>query len=159
ILGDRVRVADFGLARASGAGESDAAAASTGLDQAMTVTGQRVGTPAYMAPEHSTRGLATAASDQYSYGVALYEGLHGVRPADGQGRRAVPAWLQKIVDRALAPEPDDRYPTMRALLADLDRDRMRTRRRWAAAAALIGVGAGAMAMPNVLAPAPCRGAD
>src|SRR5262249_5448552 len=57
ILGDRVRVADFGLARAAGLGESEGVEANSPLDVAMTLTGQRVGTPASMAPDQLARGV------------------------------------------------------------------------------------------------------
>jgi len=157
ILGDRVRVADFGLARAAGLDEPDAADATTPLELAMTRTGQRVGTPAYMAPEQLAGGIATAASDQYSYGVALYEALHGARPAEERERRPVPAWLQKIVDRALAPEPGDRYPTMRKLLADLSSDPGRTRRRWLAAATVAMLLAAGLWMRRGTVTEPCTG--
>ncbi|HEX5062861.1 MAG TPA: serine/threonine-protein kinase [Kofleriaceae bacterium] len=60
---DRTRVVDFGLAapRADTEGES-------------------AGTPFYMAPEVLDGGAATEASDQFSFGVTLYEALYGRRP-------------------------------------------------------------------------------
>src|SRR6185312_14180843 len=49
----------------------------------------------------------------------------------------VPAWLQKVVTRGLAVDPRQRYPSVEALLADLDRDPQRTRRRVLAAAGVL----------------------
>ncbi|MCA9693111.1 MAG: serine/threonine protein kinase, partial [Myxococcales bacterium] len=76
----RVRVLDFGLARAPLTPPSDeelAAAAARDSTRALdlTATGTIVGTPAYMSPEQFTAGELTTASDQFSFCVALYEAL------------------------------------------------------------------------------------
>ncbi len=103
----RVCVADFGLAagreaadRPSGSIEAGGLAevhfapspvgetvpapvgASGSLDDRLTETGAVLGTPLYMAPEQHEGERATAASDQYSLCVALYQGLYGVPPFD-----------------------------------------------------------------------------
>ncbi len=155
IAGDdgRVRVLDFGIVCPQGA---DAGAPATAALQDPT---QRfVGTPAYMAPEQFLRQPATARSDQYSFCVALFEGLYRVRPFAGEDlaalvdavlhatpaappRADVPGWLHAIVMRGLSRDPAARWPDMNTLLAELARDPMRTRRRWllaATACALIG---------------------
>ncbi len=189
IVGDRVRVADFGLARliqeplpdeashqrfevSSKANDnaheasdnattaptratdklanavtdaSDAVAHSDPgaghHDGGITQTGHLVGTPAYMAPEQRAGATPTALSDQYSFGVALHEGVFGVRPdaATPATRRKVPSWLAAVVDRALQVRPADRYPSMRHLLAALGRDPWRARRRaaWVVGAAVV----------------------
>ena len=94
----RVRVLDFGLARAaqgeaqkpslSEAGPADAkAVVSTGkgmLATPLTRTGSLIGTPVYMSPEQWLDQPADARSDQYSFCVALFEALFGVWPFDGQ---------------------------------------------------------------------------
>jgi tetratricopeptide (TPR) repeat protein len=49
----------------------------------------------------------------------------------------VPAWLQRVVTRGLAVDPGQRYPTVEALLVDLDRDPARTRRRVLAAGGVL----------------------
>ena len=67
MVGDdgRVRVMDFGLAHVADDGTDGA-----GI----------MGTPAYMSPEQFREQRVTAASDQFSFCVALHESLHGVRP-------------------------------------------------------------------------------
>ncbi|MCE9673406.1 serine/threonine-protein kinase [Myxococcus stipitatus] len=103
----------------------------------LTRTGALLGTPAYMAPELLDGGAATERSDQFSFCVALYEALHGVRPfagADletlaraaregtlqpGERPTRVPAWLRRVVQRGLQARPEDRFPSMEALLAAL----------------------------------------
>ncbi|HYO73901.1 MAG TPA: serine/threonine-protein kinase, partial [Archangium sp.] len=170
LLGDdgQVRVTDFGLARAvpgplvppePGAGERPIQKASSrGGD---TLTGVRLGTPAYMSPEQ-WRGLrADARSDQFSFCVALYEALFGQRPFAGgtpeeraqalrEGRvtppprgSRVPGAVRDAVLRGLAAEPDARHPTLDALLARLECGARARPWRWAAALTL-GVAASAV---------------
>ncbi len=67
---DRTRVVDFGLAHDRAGGDDD----------------QSAGTPSYMAPEVLDEQPATEASDQFSFGVTLYEALYGVRPHTGRTR-------------------------------------------------------------------------
>ncbi|MDQ3367773.1 MAG: serine/threonine protein kinase, partial [Myxococcota bacterium] len=81
---DRTRVVDFGLAGASDEPDQEGG-----------------GTPSYMAPEVLAGAPATAASDQFSFGVALYEALHGERPHTGVTR----AELQAAGLRAAAARP------------------------------------------------------
>jgi len=175
--GDRVRVADFGLA----APLEPAAASSPGLatppDRSLTLTGTIVGTPAYMAPEQHAGEQIDARSDQFSFCVALYEALFGHRPFAGDtveqlaaevraGRvrtaaGTVPAWLRGLVTRGLSSEPGRRFASMDALLDELVGYRLR-RRRWRVAAAAIAI-AGAGATGAVVLSEPpadrCEGAD
>jgi len=168
----RVRVMDFGLARLHGVSETSEVDAvdptptpevASVLASPLTVTGAMMGTPAYMSPEQHA-GLPTdARTDQFSYCVALYEGLYGERPFAGatlarlglavaEGRieapprdAAVPAWIRRVVVRGLAAEPARRWPDMQALTdALVDDPTVRRRRRVATAV-------GAVALAGVVA--------
>jgi tetratricopeptide (TPR) repeat protein/predicted Ser/Thr protein kinase len=139
IAGDgRALVTDFGLARADGTVEPAPDAAVVDL----TVTGQVIGTPVYMAPELLAGGAATPASDQYSFSVVAYEALTGGRPFEGKTlgdlRTAiargpvlaeVPAHLRRVLARGLAADPAERFDSLDALLAELVRDPATRRRR------------------------------
>ncbi len=95
--------------------------------------------PRYMAPEHIYQGIISSASDVYQLGILLFELVTGRPPFVGQtpaetgmlqGRSPVPNMaqfkhntppeLQRIVERALAKHPQQRYPHATALLADLE---------------------------------------
>jgi eukaryotic-like serine/threonine-protein kinase len=147
----RVRVVDFGLAKAlaDAAEEPAEALAEPGGGTPLTEWGVVLGTPAYMAPEQ-VRGIAAdARSDQFSFCVALYEALYGERPFAGEGvvREApagtrVPGWLRAVVLRGLKASPEERYPAMDGLLRDLEGDPEAVRRRWLAAAAIVVLAGG-----------------
>ena len=191
LVGDdgRVRVLDFGLARGEGkedkneapgpARESAAlrlASVHTGrVVDTVTRAGSLVGTPAYMAPEQLLGEAATAASDQFSFAVSLFEALAGERPyADDNlfvllrsmqerkvapSARQLPGWAKKVIDRALSPAPEARYPDMDSLLEALSGKRRRRRRRAAlvtAAATVLLAAGGAAAMQPAATP-PCSG--
>jgi serine/threonine protein kinase len=153
----RVLVMDFGLARSAsvvsvGTGETPVPPDLVGLELGVTRTGALLGTPAYMSPEQHAGGLVDERSDQFAYCVSLFEVLYGVRPFEGDNAMAlafaamegnvrdVPAsssvapWLRRAVMRGLAPDPGGRWPSMAALVAELDRDRTRPRRLVLAAA-------------------------
>ena len=154
----RVRVLDFGLVRAQvGAGEApqDSSASRSSIAIQLTHVGDVVGTPAYMAPEQ-IRGLDLGpAADQFSLCVSLYEGLFGRLPFAGDNLAAlfaaimrrrivepprgsrVPAWLRAVLRRGLHPVPEDRYPSVTALLRALGAGSGRRRRLG------IGLGVGA----------------
>lgn len=132
VLVDRdgqARVVDFGLAHAT---EGDALPRSMKLDaKGTTVTA--AGTPAYMAPEVLSGAPATPQSDQFSFGVALYEALAGKRPYEARdigGLLAaaskappripgVPSLVTAMIERSLAPDPADRYPDLGPILIGL----------------------------------------
>ena len=136
----RVKILDFGLAKIVTAGNADDDAT-----RAMTRTeaGVTLGTIAYMSPEQA-RGSAdlTAQSDQFSFGLVLYE-LATSRRAFPRGSAAetmtaiireeadplpatLPAPLRWIVERLLAKDPSDRYESTRDLYRELRqvRDRL-----------------------------------
>ena len=130
------KIVDFGLAKL--VGDADARAA----PQTMTATGTRagnvMGTVGYMSPEQASGGTADNRSDQFSFGLVLYEMLTGQRafnrptavetlsaiirddpPPVGQLNPSVPAPVRWIVDRCLAKTPSDRYGSTRDLARDL----------------------------------------
>jgi eukaryotic-like serine/threonine-protein kinase len=148
----QVYVMDWGLALVMGERKGDAAPATapvslevTGQTGRLTSFGDVLGTPEYMAPEQA-RGEVEAlgpAADQYALGLVLFE-LIALRPAreslPGKGTvmaamkgeltplqhrydEPIPVALAKIVQRATAPQPEDRYPSLRRFADDLRRYR------------------------------------
>src|SRR5947207_9914917 len=83
------KIADFGIAKSAELA-SDAAGGTVDL----TLTGQLVGTPAYLAPERLAGAPATFLSDLYSMGVVLYEALSGDKPFTGASFIAVAQAVQ-----------------------------------------------------------------
>jgi len=150
MVGDegRVCVTDFGLARPLGAGQSvpslEAAESSGDLDDEVTATGARVGTPRYMAPEQRDGGRVDHRADQWAFAASLWEALHGRHPlADDAGRidptritpsvpserREVPRAIRRVLGIALRRAPERRHASMHELLARL-RAAARGRRGW-----------------------------
>jgi eukaryotic-like serine/threonine-protein kinase len=122
----RVKVTDFGIARA-------------GASQ-MTEAGSIVGTAQYLSPEQARGTDVDQRSDLYSLGIVLYELLTGTLPFNGDTpveiamkhlstvpeapsarRPDVPRELDLIVTRALAKDPADRYQSAEEMDADLER--------------------------------------
>jgi len=122
LSGTHAIVADFGIARAI------SAAGSLTLTQA----GQPVGSPGYMSPEQAMAlGDLDARTDIYSLGCVVFEMLAGEAPAVSLTERKVHNWsaldtsaalhgaeagavraVKHAISRALAPLPDDRFPTV-----------------------------------------------
>jgi serine/threonine-protein kinase len=125
LLGDRVVVADFGLARAMTVAEGDH----------LTGEGLAVGTPEYMSPEQIDAGKTVdGRTDVYSLGCVVFEMLAGEPPFTGRSvqnvlarhlaepppavdilRPALPPGVAQVVTRALAKVPADRFSTAGAL--------------------------------------------
>jgi tetratricopeptide (TPR) repeat protein/tRNA A-37 threonylcarbamoyl transferase component Bud32 len=154
----RVRVVDFGLARGAQANRTQRATATdrTLSDSEASAEDSRrviVGTPAYMAPEHARRGTVDARTDQYSFCVAAWEVLHGVRPPEVAEEVEIPAVLDRALKKGLADRALLRHRSMGPLLsafdaavAELRGDRSRRVLRWTAmgggAGLLVAVAAG-----------------
>jgi tetratricopeptide (TPR) repeat protein len=142
----RVRVMDFGLVQSverpvSGV-ETDRRADALAIE--LTQRGRAMGTPAYMAPEQYQGTATDVRTDQFAFCIALFEALHGERPFAGDSpatlmlavidgairtptKSRVPAWLRRLVRRGLAVDPDRRWPSMHALLAEIERGQARVR--------------------------------
>ena len=108
----------------------------------------RGGTPVYMAPE-AHDAPATAASDQFSFCVTLFEALYGARPADAKDASVrVPARVRSAIDRGLSASPDARWPSVSELLDTLAPSLHRRNRAIlvgaVVAAGALGVGATSM---------------
>jgi len=166
----RVRVLDFGLARTQStvlSPDPTSPERQPGEDDgSLTKTGALVGTPAYMAPEQRRGEPATAASDQYSLCVSLYEALTGALPPKPTPSAPLPPAalarcpraVRPILARGLALDPDERWPSMQAVVDALGTVRGRKRRGlvW-----LSAVGMTTAVLTTVLwpRPSPCAAAS
>ncbi len=120
---ENVHVADFGIASAAG------------MDS-LTMTGTVLGTAGYLSPEQAQGDRATPASDRYALAVVAFELLSGRRPFENESMTAeafahvnapvpsiaevcdeLPAELDPVFRRALAKNPDDRFPTAAEFVA------------------------------------------
>jgi TolB-like protein/tetratricopeptide (TPR) repeat protein len=143
-----VKVLDFGLAKHPGGLDSlvhvedDVATRA-----ALTHDGMILGTVGYMSPEQAAGRPATLASDQFSFGVILYEMFCGRRPFERDTtvetlsaiirEKPVPIEtinadvtfpIQQMVERCLAKEPGDRYAETRRLAIELHEIRVQWNR-------------------------------
>lgn len=158
----RVRVLDFGLARADIDLEDtiSSEAWSSGSGSAPeTETGMVMGTRGYMAPELRD-GPASTKSDQYAFFLSLYDAL-GQRRDDDERRvllHTIPRPYRGIVGRGLAHDPADRWPSMDAAVKALERAGGRTRRLGLGVAGVgIALATGVATLASADAPGPCAG--
>lgn len=119
-----IKITDFGIARVSG---SD-----------LTRDGSLIGTPFYMSPEQFMGHKVDGRADLFSVGVIAYEMLTGEKPFPGEAigavmhnvlrtepipprelNFAVPRSLEQVILKALSKNPNDRFPTGRAMAAAL----------------------------------------
>jgi Tol biopolymer transport system component len=135
--GGYVKILDFGLAKLKLA-PSDALAEGLTMPAAGTTPGVVMGTVGYMSPEQA-QGLAVdARGDVFSFGCILYEVVTGTRAFSGKSavdtlhqiihvdprpimqRASTPLpELQRIVQKCLQKDPDDRYQSMKEIAVDL----------------------------------------
>ncbi len=105
--GDRAFLTDFGLAKAMG---------DSGVQSGASV----VGTAEYMSPEQWGGAAVGPPADIYSLGCVLYEALTGVAPfarRDADSEPEMPVGLDAVVERAVAKDPAERFPSAGALIA------------------------------------------
>jgi serine/threonine-protein kinase len=120
----RAKIMDFGVAHLS--------------SSSMTSTGSFLGTPSYMAPEQITEGKTSPATDIFAVGGVLYQLLTQMRPFESPTLQnlffriitetpkpvselvpGLPPALDRIVAKAMAKEPSDRYATALEMANDL----------------------------------------
>jgi serine/threonine protein kinase len=124
--GDRVKVTDFGIAKATDSADH------------LTATGSLLGTPSYMSPEQARGGTIDGRSDLFSVGCIVYEMLAGQKAFRGETLTAImfkiiteepPALrtldptvtdeMLRIIAKALSKAPETRYQSGRELADDL----------------------------------------
>jgi len=129
----RIRVLDFGLAKVQSVPSDERKS-----QPSLTTDGFVVGTAQYMSPEQASGKKADARSDVFSLGAVFYELLAGKAPFGGETavdvmyailhlpvppipgfETGVLRGFAAIADRALAKEPDERFPSMRDLAAEI----------------------------------------
>jgi len=117
---DQLKITDFGIARLT--------------DTSRTKTGIILGTPSFMSPEQLSASAVTGKSDMYSLGITMYQLLTGAAPFRSDSipklmdkimnekhtpvssiRDDIPVEVDMVLDRALAKDPEDRFPNGRAM--------------------------------------------
>ena len=120
-----VKVADFGIARV--------------MSKSNTLTKEALGSVHYISPEQAKGGRVDNRSDLYSLGIVMYEMIAGRVPYDGESpvgiaiqhinggavkpsriNPGIPEGLEKIILKAMALDPEQRYPTATAMLYEMD---------------------------------------
>jgi len=120
----RAKIMDFGVAHL--------------MSSSMTTTGSVMGTPSYMAPEQITEGKSNPATDIFAVGAVLYQLLSSTRPFEapilqnllfkivtenprpiGELMPGLPPALDRIVQKAMAKDPSERYSNTLDMANDL----------------------------------------
>jgi serine/threonine-protein kinase len=133
----RIKLLDFGIASAGGAGDAEAAPS----PEAARARVSWFGTPEYMAPEQATSGIADARADLYALGCVLYEMLTGRLPFTGPSAVAIldakakgkperprcaaptsdiPEAVDALVMKALARHASERFQTATEMRRAID---------------------------------------
>jgi serine/threonine-protein kinase len=129
----QVKVLDFGIAKILEPADNQAT---------QTRTGALLGTPAYMSPEQVEGKIVDARSDIFAFGIVLYEMLAGQSPFNDKSKTpveimhavmhdappslkelnpAISEPLVRLIDRAMAKNPDERFSSMREVIAELSK--------------------------------------
>ena len=164
----RVRVADFGLAKAAAASPAPEHLVSGDDADSHTVAG--AGTPLYMAPEQTRGESVDARSDQFAFFVALVEALTGEVPFAsrtalerlekidaglGTTARPIPRSLLRLARVGLSPRPSERFADMDAVATALTKHEQRPRRWVMGVLASATVGAVWTVMRGAVPVEPC----
>jgi len=157
----QVYVCDFGLAIPS---DDQTTATSSGA-RSPALTDHRAGTPLYMAPEQHEGGIASARSDQFAFCASAWQLLVGRRPFLGSSIPTLQAAKLageivgsattsrlRVLRRGMSADPDQRWPDMPSLLAELQRRPPTARLAIGAAALSVTVGVLAAAWPSPQCP-------
>lgn len=131
---DGVKILDFGLAKSTAKpGPTEAT-----LTNVLTTEGTVIGTPQYMSPEQFEGKEADARADVWAFGAVVYEMVAGQKAFQGKTYSSLvgailsaepqpmsvqpltPWWLDRLVRRCLAKDPECRYQSMRDVLLDLE---------------------------------------
>jgi serine/threonine-protein kinase len=135
-----VKVLDFGIARRAGGSVDPSGPTQTPALATLTIKGDRLGTPVYMAPEQIKGDELDGRADQFAWGVMAFELLTGKLPWRGADdalavvasiltdepaearldEAQVPARVKRVILRALSKKAADRFATMDALVLALE---------------------------------------
>ena len=124
---DNAYISDFGVARSLGGSR-------------LTHSGAVIGTPDYLSPEQARGDTVDGRSDLYALGLILYEMLSGKLPFAGgtsaevlvqrmlrtprpinEVRKDIPAWVARLIDKLLRPQPAHRFRGAAEVVAAIDR--------------------------------------
>ena len=150
----RVAVTDFGIAQAAWSPPTHELATPFSPGP-----GGAAGTPGYMAPEQFQHLRVDERSDQFSFAVTAHEALWGELPTGkAPSSKSVPTAVWKVLERALQPKAEQRYPSMGALVRELERT-LPTRKPWWPLVLVVSVPLAAAFALKPSAVDPCAGAS